>query len=258
MKLKNLFFGRNEKARFLSSQSQCCSNNVNHVQQILCNPAKYNRLSFEEQVQMVYSSPLVKLGILDENWKIPSFSKNSLAEFSIENGQEKEEYINPFSLSLSDKVLFEERIWGIKVCDYFLYDTNDFSLSTAMQRALLLPNAEVVSLKKINYLEDGTRCIIDASEPLCFIIHKKPAEFVKKVNRHRAKNLFPECADEIQKLGAYITWLDISEDSYRLLVTERPVSLHVYTIENMNDKLKMQNICFKNIFAGMESSKSKR
>ncbi len=247
--LKNLFLKKNDTPKVFSSHFDDVCADGKQVQKVLCNPKKYYQLSFDEQVQKVYSSPLVKLGILDENWKIPSLSVNSLAKFSIKDGQEKEEYVNPFPLSSSRDVLFEEQIWGIKVCDYFLYDINDFSLATAMQRALLLPNAEVVHLKNIYYKKNGERRIESTSEPLCFVLHPKPAQFVKRIRVQRAKDLFPECIEEINNLGWYIDYLDVSDDTYHLLVTERSKLFHVFTIDKFNDKLKTQNVCFKNIFA---------
>ena len=61
---------------------------------------EFYQLPFNEQVQVVYSKPLIKSGILDKNWKSPSFVEKGNDMVQIDKTDKPMQYVNPFSLAL--------------------------------------------------------------------------------------------------------------------------------------------------------------
>ncbi len=210
---------------------------------------EFYQLPFNEQVQVVYSKPLIRSGILDKNWKIPSFVEKGNDMVQIDKTDKPMQYVNPFSLWYETAVLFTEQVWKIKVCDYILCDPNDYSLSTALKRALFLPNAEVISNSKIEYYKNGNRYIGTDIYSVCFCVHKDKGQFSKSISLEKAMGLFPECKNELEKLRFRFDRLAISKDSYHILLKEKPDRMFTIFLKTVDEKIKTQNICFRNVFA---------
>ena len=72
------------------------------------------------------------------------------------------------------KVLFKERIWGLKIADQILYNLEDYSISGAAKLALQFPFAEIYSDTVIKYYQGGSREIINAQ---VYILYNVPSPY---------------------------------------------------------------------------------
>lgn len=98
------------------------------------------------------------------------------------------------------KVLFKERIWGLKIADQILYNLEDYSISGAAKLALQFPFAEIYSDTVIKYYQNGSREIINAQ---VYILYNVPSPYKgwKSFSPLKAKALFPKLFTE--NLSAY-------------------------------------------------------
>lgn len=98
------------------------------------------------------------------------------------------------------KVLFKERIWGVKIADQILYNLEDYSISGAAKLALQFPFAEIYSDTVIKYYQNGSREIINAQ---VYILYNVPSPYKgwKFFSPLKAKALFPKLFTE--NLSAY-------------------------------------------------------
>lgn len=187
-------------------------------------------MPFLEQLRQAYSSELVLAGIEKLNFpQLPKTQKTLLLDNTCQGTpkDEKFAYSNPNRLGLdcAPESVISDYMWGLKIGEKVIYDLDDYSLLGALRKALLLPNAEVVSDTRIVYYMDGSR-EVEAIYAESFYDTSSLLNDWVPIDLEKARNLFPQSKEEFDQL---------EKNSKGLIFLVSPDFLHLRLVSELYD-----------------------